>query len=103
MLMNFYEYLANRPALLRAMVAVLWRIGCSGLVAGVIAAVVNAILGVVMAKSGGAGATLEQLYPGLPTWWIPQSPLGVAFYLGLMLVAYLLNELARELRRLHRC
>lgn len=57
------------------------------------------ILGVVAAMGGGAAASFEQLYPQLPSWWIPQSPVSVGLYLSLMLAAYLLNDIARELRR----
>ncbi len=99
MLSTFYEYLLNRPAMLRIVGSVLWRIGCFGLLAGALAAAVTAIFGVVASMTGSVNAGYQQMVPGLPTWWIPESPLGVSFYLTLMLVAFIVNNFARELQR----
>lgn len=96
------DWLLNRPALLRSTAAVFWRFGCSALAVGVVAAMVNVILGVAGAASGTAPATFESLAGGLPTWWIPQTAVGLAAYLSVMLAAYMLNELGLELERMQR-
>lgn len=100
MFFRFYEHLLNRPALLRLIVGVLWRVGCVGLLAGAMTEAVSAILGVMTSLGPGGDASYQRLVPGLPTWWIPESLWGIGLYLFLMLAAYMLNELARELRRL---
>jgi hypothetical protein len=97
------EYLFARPTLVRLVGSLLWRVGCFGLAAGAIAAALNAILNVVTSMGAAADARYEQLLPGVPTWWIPESPLGITVYMLVMLGAYLLHALARELHRLQRC
>lgn len=92
----------NRPALLRDVAAVLWWSACVALTIGLIAAAINAILAVLAATSGTVPATFESLAGPLPTWWVPQSVPGVAAYLTAMLVAYMLNEIGRELQRMLR-
>lgn len=57
------EFLFARPALVRRIAGLLWRVGCFGLVAGAIAATVNAILGVVSSMGAAADATYHQLFP----------------------------------------
>ena len=103
MLSRLYEYLLNRSAIMRTLATVLWHGGCFGLLAGAMVATANAMLGVVTSMGGGAEATYQQLFPSLPTWWIPESPIGVAFYVSSMLAAYTLNELARALDQFQSC
>jgi hypothetical protein len=99
MLTTLYGFALNRPSVLRFGASVLWRTGCLGLLAGVVAAAITAILGIATSMAGGVPASYQQVVPGLPTWWIPESPLGIGIYLTLMLAAYLVNDLARELDR----
>ena len=101
MLEHLYIFFANRPAVLRAAATALWKVGCAGLLAGVLAGGVNAVLSVVTFMSGVEANNLA-LIPGMPTWWIPESVLGVGFYLSLFVGAYMLADLARQLKRLHR-
>jgi len=96
---TFYEYLLNRPALLQAVANVLWHIGCVGLLAGALATSVDAILRVTISTTDGASVSYQQFMSGLPTFWIPESLLGVGAYLTLMLAAYLINDFVRELQR----
>jgi hypothetical protein len=102
MIYRLYEYLLNRPSLLRRTARMLWNVGCFGLMAGVLAAALTAILSVVSSFGGSGEASYQQLFPGLPTWWVPESPGGVALYLAAMLVGYLLQELSRDVERLLR-
>jgi hypothetical protein len=102
MIYRLYEYLLNRPSLLRGTARMLWNLGCFGLMAGVLAAALTAILSVVSSFGVSGEASYHQLFPGLPTWWVPESPGGVALYLAAMLVGYLLQELSRDVERLLR-
>jgi hypothetical protein len=102
MIYRLYAYLLNRPSLLRGTARVLWNLGCFGLLAGVLAAALTSILAVVTSFGGSGEASYQQLFPGLPTWWVPESPGGVAFCLAAMLVGYLLQDLSREVERLQR-
>lgn len=102
MLYRLYEYLLNRPSLMRGAATMLWKLGCFGLLSGGLAAALTAILGVVTAFAGSADAGYQQLFPGLPTWWVPESIAGVGVYLTAMLWAYLLQDLSRKVERLHR-
>lgn len=88
MLNQIYEYLLNRPALMRLAARLVWLAGCFALLAGVFAQAVNVLLSLATSRASGSDASYEQLLPGIPTWWIPESAAGVAFYLTLMLAAY---------------
>ena len=101
MLEHLYLFLVNRPGMLRAAATVLRNVGCAGVLAGVLAAVVNSVLSVVTSVNN-VEANYQSLMPGMPTWWIPESALGVVFYLTLLVGAYMLADLARQLKRLHR-
>jgi len=96
---DIYHYLLARPALLQGVAGVLWRCGCFGLFAAVVAAAVNVILGVVNSISGTQGG-YQQLFTGIPTWWVPESALGIAFYVSVMFAGYVLDALACQLRRM---
>jgi len=92
----------NRPWLLRGAARLMWNLGCGGFLAGVLAAALTAILSVVTTFTGATDASYQQLFPGVPTWWVPESVAGFGVYLTAMLWAYLLHDFARELERLRR-
>lgn len=102
MIYRLYEYLLNHPSLLRGTARMLWSLGCFGLLAGALAAALTAILTGMTSVGGSGEASYQQLFPGLPTWWVPQSPAGVVLYLAAMLVGYALQNLSRELEGLLR-
>jgi hypothetical protein len=102
MLSTLCQYMLNRPSLLRGTARVLWNLGCGGLLAGVLAAALTAILGAMTAFGGSTDASYQQLFPGVPTWWVPESAAGFGVYLTAMLWAYLLGDFSRKLERLHR-
>ena len=62
-----------------------------------------AIVGVPAIRSIGGGTakpvTLESMYPTLPTWWIPESALGYAFYGVLAIVFIAIAVAGRRLER----
>jgi hypothetical protein len=103
MIYRLYEYLLNRPSLLRGPARLMWNLGCFGLLAGMLAAALTSILAVVTSVGGSADASYQHLFPRLPTWWVPESPVGFALYLIAMMVSYLLHDVSRELERFHRC
>jgi hypothetical protein len=100
MMAALYEIALSRPNLLHGFASLLWRCGWFGLLAGVLARAIDAILAVPTSMGApGPQATYQLLLPGVPTWWIPESVSGVAVYIGLMVAGYALSSLALEFQR----
>ena len=100
---DLYEFFLNRPILVRALGWFLWQCGSFALLAGLIANTANAVLAVstsVVRMS--AQADYHLLFPGLPTWWIPESAFAVVACMLLMAVGYALSAVAREWERVLR-
>ena len=101
MLPAFFDFVLSRPRLARSLGEALCWVGSTGLLAGFIASSINRILEVSSSLGGGsAPVTFSQLFPPLPTWWVPESFLAVLLYASLIAAGYLLLESSRRLRRL---
>lgn len=46
-----------------------------------------------------AAPTLIHLYPNLPTWWVPEGPVGFSFALSLFLVGLSVKKIAAHIER----
>lgn len=59
------------------------------------------VLGRLQGRVGLRGpASLAEMYPTLPTWWIPETWLGYTLAVSLMVAGIALARLARRLERL---
>lgn len=101
MLPAFFDFVLSRPRLTRSLGEALCWVGSTGLLAGFIASSINRILEVRSSRGGGSTPlTFSQLFPPLPTWWVPESLLAVLFYASLIPAGYVFLECSRRLRRL---
>jgi hypothetical protein len=103
MIAAIYEFLLNRPNLLRKAGCLLWRCGSFGIFTGLLAKSINVIL-LVIASLGAPNQQVDYqtLFPGIPVWWVPESVFGLAIYVGMMLAGYSLLTCAAQLQRLLR-
>lgn len=95
-------FLLNPPSRLRALGHALINGAGLLLLIGVIAQVAVAAVSGVMTLAGGAShvASLAQIYPELPTWWIPEGPLGYVLCAVTLGVGIVLTSLAGKFQRL---
>lgn len=86
-------FLLNPPSRLKALGQALTNVACLLGAVGVAANVATKAAQAVQSIAGVAPlqVSLAQLYPQLPTWWIPESPLGFAF-VGVVLVGGLVIQ-----------
>jgi hypothetical protein len=100
MLSRLYEFLINRPAVARQLGSLLWRFGSFGLFCGLLAHLVHTILSAAASMGApGQHPDLQSLYPGVPIWWIPESPPGFGVYIALMVSGFTISILAADLQR----
>jgi hypothetical protein len=101
MIAALYEIALSRPNLLRGFASLLYRCGWFGLLVGMLARAIDAILAVPRSMGApGPQATYQLIFPGVPTWWIPESVFGIAVYIGLIVAGYALSALALKCQRL---
>jgi hypothetical protein len=55
-----------------------------------------------IAKQTGLATTLADIYPSLPTWWVPESIVGCLPALMLLALGFWLGSLGKQLQRLYR-
>lgn len=97
MLVHFLAFAMNHPRGVESAGNVTCRVAGSVLASGLL---LRALAGVMSSLPGAQGqVTAAQFFPGVPTWWVPESPGGAAawaFVLGCGVAAMLAG---RELRR----
>lgn len=94
-------FLVARPRLLdsigRLLVNAAFVLALSGLLAMTIKSLSSSVLG--MAKIGPKTLVIADLYPSLPTWWIPESAAGLALIVVLFGLGAWMTSTARMLYR----
>jgi hypothetical protein len=81
MLETFTLLLHRHPTLFRAMGIALYKLACLGLISGAFAEISKVASSVTNGLSGHAATSeLAHLFPGVWTWWIPETFAGMAFY-----------------------
>jgi hypothetical protein len=95
-------FLLNPPSRLRTLGYALVNGAGLLLCIGVIAQVAVAAVSGVMTLAGGAShvTSLAQIYPELPTWWIPEGPLGYVLCAATLGVGLVLTNVASKFQRL---
>jgi hypothetical protein len=95
-------FLLNPPSRLRALGHALINGAGLLLVMGAIAQVAAAAMSAVMNLAGSAShvTSLAQLYPELPTWWVPEGPLGYVLCAATLGVGIVLTSVAGKFERL---
>lgn len=94
--------LLNPPSRLRSLGCALMNGAGMLLIIGAVGQVAVAATTTVMTMAGGEPhiTSLAQLYPELPTWWIPEGPLGCGFAAAVFLVGLVANTVAKKVHRL---
>lgn len=95
-------FLLNPPSRLRTLGHTLINGAGLLLLIGVIAQVAVTAISGLRNLTGGASqvASLAQIYPELPTWWIPEGPLGYLLCAATLGVGLVLTSLASRFQRL---
>lgn len=94
--------LLNPPSRLRTLGHTLINgAGCLLLI-GLFGQVAVAAVSGVMSPAGSAphATSLALLYPALPTWWVPEGPLGFVFCTTTLGVGIVLSSVANKVQRL---
>lgn len=76
LLERLHHYFLNRPKRLVALGSAVWNIALGWFAVGLFANVGIQAASIVSATARGVSTpqmTISQLYPSLPTWWIPES------------------------------
>lgn len=94
---NLMVWLYRRPTLFRAAGLALFQLGALGLVAGVVAKVV-AVITSVATRSTGSAEGIAHHFPGLWTWWVPESPAFVAAYVAIAVAGAILAMTAKRVQ-----
>lgn len=98
------DYFLTKPRRLMDIGYLLVMVGAGVILAGLIGHFATAATGVFARLGGHAGqaTTLTELYPTLPTWWVPESILGGMPALLLSALGIWLNHTGRRLLRFMR-
>lgn len=97
----FINWLLSRPTRIVHVGSSLFRAGMFLIIAGLLGHV--ATIGVSAIKSMNKGKTsvlsLSDLYPAVPTWWIPESVVGYGMSIILVAMGLIVVQTGRELVR----
>lgn len=95
-------FLLNPPSRLQALGSTLVRGAAFLFLIGAITQVATAAMSGVLSHAGGAPRvmSLAQLVPDLPTWWIPESPIGYVLCTAILVIGFALNSLGCKVQRL---
>jgi hypothetical protein len=101
MIDRMIDFFLERPKRLISLGRVLVEVGGFVLVIGAIGRVATGFPGItnMLAKVSAPEKTLADLYPSLPTWWIPESIVGAIPALALIALGFWLAMTGRRLSR----
>lgn len=101
MLERIENYFLEQPNRLIALGRILAEVGGGLLVFAAIGRVVVLAPGVISSMGGvqEASKTLAEIYPTLPTWWVPESIVGSLFALAIFFLGWWLAATGHRFRR----
>ena len=101
MLDQFMDYFLMKPKRMISLGRFLFNIGCIVIVIALIAHIGTTATGIMGALGGAIGQekSLAEMYPALPTWWIPESIIGAIPALALIAVGIWLNLSGKQVQR----
>lgn len=95
------DYFVTEPERLMGLGAALVFLGAGlilvGLVGNVVTSAANGIG--IIGKHADTLKTLADIYPSIPTWWIPESIVGALPALFILIVGFLANQTGKRIRR----
>ena len=101
MLVRFFLSLLNPPSRLRDLGATLFHIGLSLCAVGIVLQACSRIVAVTQ-KMGNAAvpeSAVAYLLPSLPTWFVPESLLGIVFWAAITAVGWCCQSYAKDFER----
>lgn len=102
MLVRIEEFLLNRPewiiGLGRALAYFGWVLIMFALLGNVAKVATGTLLG--LAGRASATKTLADIYPSLPTWWIPESIVGALPAIFMVITGLIILQFGRQLKRI---
>jgi len=100
MLERIEDYFLTEPERLVGLGSALFYLGGWLILCGLVGRVASAVNG-IGALGGHAGAvkTLADIYPSLPTWWVPESIIGAVPALFIIAIGFWLNQTGKRICR----
>lgn len=101
MFFRIQEYFLSEPDRLIRLGSSLTFVGGMLIVFALLGNVATGTIG-VLGSLGGQGNTvkvLAEIYPSLPTWWIPETVIGAIPAISLAAIGGILGELGRRVKR----
>ena len=99
---SLQHYFWSKPKRLISLGSAIGNIAFVWLVVGLYANVGVQAVSIASAAAQGASApqtTISQIYPSLPTWWIPESPISFALLIALFALGVWLALAGKKLDR----
>lgn len=95
-------FFLSRPRRFVILGRFLLQIGGFLVIAGLAGRIATVSIQTVRGLSGHAPSSISlgELYPGLPTWWVPEDEFGYAFTFFIFIVGVVLTRIGKECSRL---
>lgn len=100
MLERFITALHTYPTFFKGLGALLLRVGGIGFIAGLVVHAGKVAASTATSMAGQPPVTsVQQLLPGLPTWWVPESSAGMFTYAAIAGIGLALGLAARDAKQ----
>jgi hypothetical protein len=100
---HFVSFLVSPPSRLKAIGAVLSQLGFVLTITGLFLQIGLKAVEMIqqLSRISPATAGVESIFPGLPTWFIPESPVGFVLWVAVCVVGWYCQYSANEIERVY--